>query len=62
MEMTMKRKNNFSIPKTHKFSVTLRENDTNSCTYRIDQKLFDPLKKYLEPFRSLQPKPRKIKC
>lgn len=53
---------NQTVQKTNKFSVTLRENDINSCTYRIDQKLFDTLKKYLEPFRSMQPKPRKIKC
>jgi len=48
--------------KMNKYSVTLRENDKNSCTYKIDQKLFDTLKKYLEPFRSLQPEARKIRC
>ena len=50
------------LNKQRKFSIILKENDNNSCTYRIDRKLFDTLKKYLEPFRSLQPKARKIKC
>ena len=50
------------LNKPHKFSITLKENNANSCTYRIDRKLFDKLKLYLEPFRSLQPKARKIRC
>ena len=50
------------LNKPHKFSITLKENDANSCTYRIDRQLFDKLKKYLEPFRSLQPAARKIRC
>lgn len=49
-------------PKQHKFSITLRENDANSCTYKVSRKIFDTLKKYLEPFRSLQTKAKKIKC
>lgn len=49
-------------PKQRKFSITLRENDTNSCTYKVNRKIFDALKKYLEPFRSLQTKAKKIKC
>lgn len=50
------------LNKKHKFSITLRENDSNSCTYRVNRKIYDTLKKYLEPFQSYQPKPRKIKC
>ena len=33
--------------KPHKFSITLKENDTNSCTYRVNRKLYDTLKVYL---------------
>ena len=50
------------LNKPHKFSITLKENNVNSCTYRVNRKLFDTLKKYLEPFRSLQPVARKVKC
>ena len=50
------------LNKKRKFSITLRENDSNSCTYRVNRKIYDTLKKYLEPFQSYQPKPRKIKC
>lgn len=49
-------------PKPHKFSITLRENGANSCTYKVNRKIFDTLKKYLEPFRSLQSQAKKIKC
>lgn len=50
------------LNKPRKFSVMLKENDTNSCSYKIDRKLYDTLKKYLEPFRSFQAQPKKIKC
>ena len=50
------------LNKQRKFSVTLKENDSNSCTYRISRHLFDTLKKYLEPYRSFQAQARKIKC
>ncbi len=50
------------LNKKRKFSITLRENDSNSCTYRVNRKIYDTLKKYLEPFRSYQAQPRKIKC
>ena len=50
------------LNKPRKFSVMLKENDTNSCSYKIDRKLYDTLKKYLEPFRSFQSQPKKIKC
>lgn len=49
-------------PKQRKFSITLRENGANSCTYKVNRKIFDILKKYLEPFRSFQTKAKKIKC
>lgn len=49
-------------PKQRKFSITLRENNANPCTYKVDRKIFDTLKKYLEPFRSLQSQAKKIKC
>lgn len=52
---------NLSLKKG-KFSIILKENDTNQCTYKIDRKLFDTLKKYLEPFRSFQSKAKKIRC
>ena len=45
-----------------KFSIILREDDSNQCSYKINRHLFDTLKKYLEPFRSYQAKPRKIRC
>lgn len=50
------------LNKPHKFSITLKENDSNSCTYRIDRKLYDKLKVYLAPFRSYQAQAKKIKC
>lgn len=55
------------LTKTHcskqrKFSITLKENGTNSCSYKVNRKIFDTLKKYLEPFRSLQTKAKRIKC
>ena len=51
-----------TIKKQNKFSVILKENDTNSCTYQINRMLFDTLKKYLTPYRSYQPQAKKIKC
>jgi len=45
-----------------RYSVTLKENDTNSSTYRVSRKIFDTLKKYLEPFRSYQSQAKKIQC
>ena len=33
-----------TIKKTNKFSVILKENDKNSCTYQINRMLFDTLK------------------
>ena len=50
------------LNKQRKFSVTLKENDSNSCTYRISRHLFDTLKNYLEPYRSFQAQARKIRC
>ena len=50
------------LNKPHKFSITLKENNTNSCTYKVDRKIYDTLKKYLEPFRSYQAQAKKIKC
>ncbi|WP_276882774.1 hypothetical protein [Campylobacter cuniculorum] len=50
------------LNKKHKFSIILRDNDSNSCIYRVNRKIYDTLKKYLEPFRSYQAQPRKIKC
>ncbi len=49
-------------PRQRKFSITLRENNANPSSYKVDRKIFDTLKKYLEPFRSLQSKAKKIKC
>ena len=42
-----------NVRKKGKFSIILREDDSNQCSYKI---------KYLEPFRSYQAKPRKIRC
>ena len=44
------------------FSITLRENDANSYTYKVSRKIFDILKKHLEPFRSYQSMAKKIRC
>ena len=51
-----------NVRKKGKFSIILREDDSNQCSYKINRHLFDTLKKYLEPFRSYQAKPRKIRC
>ena len=45
-----------------KFTIMLKENDESQGTYRINSRTFDILKKYLEPYRSLPPKTRKIRC
>ena len=51
-----------NVRKKGKFSIILREDDSNQCSYKINRHLFDTLKKYLAPFRSYQSKPRKIRC
>ena len=68
--MTQARKEGFmlqgqmtkNVRKKGKFSIILREDDSNQCSYKINRHLFDTLKKYLAPFRSYQAKPRKIRC
>ena len=45
-----------------KFTITLKENDNSMGTYKINSRLFDTLKKYLEPYQSFQPKAKKIRC
>lgn len=61
MFQTTVRKKEFKR-KVKKFSVILKEDDTNQCSYKIDRRVFDTLKKYLEPFRSFQTKAKKIRC
>lgn len=44
-------------------TVTLKQDDSGTIkTYRINNRLFYMLEKSLENFRSISPKPRKIRC
>lgn len=44
-------------------TVTLKQDDSSTIkTYRINNRLFYMLEKSLENFRSISPKPRKIRC
>lgn len=44
------------------FSLVLKENGTNQCSYKISRQLFDKLKKYLAPFRSYQTTAKPVRC
>lgn len=44
------------------FTVILKESGSKQCTYKIDKKLYETLKKCLESFRSVKTQPKKIRC
>lgn len=45
-----------------KYVIRLQENGKTQFSYRISKELFEAIKKEVAPYRSLQAKPKKIKC
>lgn len=60
-------KNSYASKINFKGKVTIRLERKNvsyvsSCTYKIDEKLYEALKKTLEPFRSFKTPTKKVIC
>ena len=48
--------------KKETYIVSLKENNLNAGTYRVNKTLFQLIKKQVAPYKSEQIKPRKVKC